>query len=599
MRFTHLDQSTRSVQLAAGTLDVRLLHGTDGTTTIDTPSITVEPRRAGSYRVTVTPDGQTLVTVRAGDAQINTPQGSQDLQPGSTLVAQGEAANPSIQTEAAIALDDFDHFNAERDRADTPAVADAAFVNPDIGGVEDLDANGKWVVDGSYGHVWVPANVGPDWAPYRDGRWVWEEGYGWTWIAAEPWGWAPYHYGSWYNSPAYGWCWYPPQPAVFVPWRPALVAFIGFGGGGGFSLGFGGGAAFGSIGWVPLAPFEPYHPWWGNRYGYGYGPAVTNINVNITNVTVYKNVQYNAVTSVTSQRFLQGNFTHNVPVPQAQLAQAHVFRGAIPVVPTASNLRFTNSAAPPAVRVRSGLLAQSFAGKPATAVQRTPFAAQRVALATTTHAPLTPLHFTDAQTTPLVQNHALEQSAPQPGRAATQSAPAAGTQNAWSRFNATRSPEGTTAHDNATTHDNPATHDNATTRDNSAVRENSSTRENATTRENTAPEHTSTIPSYGHADTETNRAPADTYHAPADTYHAPASDAKRPTDTYRVPPADTYHAPQHSANTETGGYPTHASAQYRAAHAPAPNAHASAAPKHSGSPAPHAQKSESERDSHR
>ena len=42
-------------------------------------------------------------------------------------------------------------------------------------------------------------------------------------------------------------------------WSPALVGFFGFGGGVGVGVGFG----FGGIGWVPLAPFEVFHPWWG------------------------------------------------------------------------------------------------------------------------------------------------------------------------------------------------------------------------------------------------------------------------------------------------------------------------------------------------
>jgi hypothetical protein len=407
LRFNHLDPANRNIQLAAGTLDLHLSHGTDGSSVIDTPSIEVKPQAGGTYRVSITGDGKTLVTVRSGSAQIDTPQGAQNLQPGTTLSAQGDAANPSLQFTSAIAYDSFDRFNADRDRADTPAIADAGFVNADVGGVEDLDTYGRWVSDGSYGHVWVPASVGSDWAPYRNGRWVWEAGYGWTWVASEPWGWAPYHYGSWYNSPTYGWCWYPPQPHVYVPWRPALVAFIGLGGGGsGFSLSFGGGNAFGQIGWVPLAPFEPYHPWWGNGYGQRNGTVVNNLTrvtnvTNITNINVYKNLQYNAASSVSSQRFLQGDFAHNEAVTAPQLRGAQAFHGALPVVPTASNLRFSAAPATPPVTVHPALMQRAFAGH-AVAVQRTPFTTERVSLATATRAAVTPLHFKDAQSTPVV-----------------------------------------------------------------------------------------------------------------------------------------------------------------------------------------------------
>jgi hypothetical protein len=217
-----------------------------------------------------------------------------------------------------------------------------------------------------------------------------------------------------------------------------MVAFIGFGGGGGFSLGASGGFGFGQIGWVPLAPFETYHPWWGNRYGYGYGyggPTVVNSVVNI-NVTAYRNIQYNAVTSVTSERFIQGNFAHPVAVAPAALVSARVFRGALPVVPTESNLRFSASVAAPGVGVRAAFVQRSFAGS-AAVVTRTPFAAQRVALAGATHAAITPLHFQDAQTTPLASARPLG-TAPAAGtRVPAAGAPA----SAWSRFNATRTPE--------------------------------------------------------------------------------------------------------------------------------------------------------------
>jgi hypothetical protein len=450
MRFTHLDTNERSLQLAAGTLELRLMQSPVGTTSIDTPSISIKPQQGGQYRVSVTADGQTLVTVRSGDAQIDTPQGGQDITAGTTLVAQGDAANPTLHTQGALALDDFDRFNAARDQAHAAALGQTSFVNADIDGVDDLAANGRWVTDGAYGHVWIPAAVGPDWAPYRDGRWVWEDGYGWTWIADEPWGWAPYHYGSWYHSPDYGWCWYPPQPRVYVPWRPALVAFIGFGAGADVALGFGGGGGFGTIGWVPLAPFEPYHPWWGNRYGVAGPTSVTNITTvtNVTNVTtinVYRNVNSGAVSSVSSQRFLQGNFNHNIAVPAAQLRSATVFTGAPPIVPTASNLRFSRSAAPPALAVNAALVQRSFVGHAVT-VARTPFTTQRVAFAAATHATLTPLHFKNAQTTPLGSVQALPPTtqrardfAAPPSAARTTTTTTTPT-GAWSRFNQAHAP---------------------------------------------------------------------------------------------------------------------------------------------------------------
>src|SRR5665213_3584036 len=53
IRFTKLDPADRQMQLAAGTIDLRLFGDTDGRSAIDTPSISIVPRTAGSFRVAV------------------------------------------------------------------------------------------------------------------------------------------------------------------------------------------------------------------------------------------------------------------------------------------------------------------------------------------------------------------------------------------------------------------------------------------------------------------------------------------------------------------------------------------------------------------
>ncbi len=49
-------------------------------------------------------------------------------------------------------------------------------------------------------------------------------------------------------------------------WAPAYVGFFGFGPGLGIGVGFG----FGGVGWVALAPFEVFHPWWGRGFYGGF-----------------------------------------------------------------------------------------------------------------------------------------------------------------------------------------------------------------------------------------------------------------------------------------------------------------------------------------
>ncbi|MBV8751041.1 MAG: hypothetical protein JO103_15140 [Candidatus Eremiobacteraeota bacterium] len=350
--------------------------------------------------MSVTGDGQTVVTVRSGDAAIVTPQGDQALTPGTTLFAQGPASGPSITTQQSIALDDFDRFNQDRDVRYQHAVAQDRYVNPDIVGGADLDSYGRWVPDPRYGEVWVPSNVASDWSPYSDGRWVWEDAFGWTWVGNEPWGWAPYHYGRWYHSAADGWAWYPPRPAVVVTtWQPALVAFVGFGGGGGVSL------SFGNVGWVPLAPYEPFHPWWGPHWNNN-TTIVNNTTVvnNITNnyygnvnngvqVTHYRNLLANGATYVSRSNFVAGHFEQRSVMTTTQLRSAtsvQVARGPIPIVPTAANLRYTDHAVAPQLAARPVTMSErTFAGA-AVVAKRTPFEQQRTTLATVTHVRLTP-----------------------------------------------------------------------------------------------------------------------------------------------------------------------------------------------------------------
>jgi FecR protein len=408
MRLTRLDGDARAIQVAEGTVELRLMRGTEGRADIDTPSVTVRPRLSGSYRVSVTGDGRTLVTVRSGDAVIVTPQGDRSLTAGSTLVAQGPASNPSITTQTAVALDEFDRFNQDRDARYERALADEKYVSRDIVGADDLNTYGRWAPDSTYGQVWVPANVASDWAPYRNGRWVWEEGFGWTWVGYEPWGWAPYHYGAWYRSPAYGWCWYPPQYGAYTPWRPGLVAFFSFGGG--------------SIGWVPLAPYEPWHPWWG-RHWHG-SPTIVNNTTIVNNYydnddvirRTYRNAQY-GVTTVPGKRFLLGRFERPAVMKPSELRNVQIVRGALPIVPTAQNLRYSDRPVAPHLALHPPIVQGAFAGE-AAPVRRMPFEQQRTAIDAATNGTATP------QTTHV--RHTLQAADPRPAG------------DPWSRFGANR-----------------------------------------------------------------------------------------------------------------------------------------------------------------
>ncbi len=343
LRFTSLDPSDSTLQVAQGTVEMRVLDVTGDRPLVQTPSIGIRPAVAGRYRINVTNDGNTLLSVRSGSATLVSPLGSQTIATGTTVMVSGSSSSPQISTVANIAYDDFDSWNSQRDQFVAAAAGDP-YANTGIPGLADLDAYGHWVSYPSYGQVWVASSYPANWAPYQNGRWVWQPYYGWTWVGYEPWGWAPYHYGRWFYAGRLGWAWYPGPVYVRPVYQPALVAFFGFGGGGsGFSFNL----SFGNVGWVPLAPYEAYHPWWGPRYVnrttvvYNY-TNITNItNVNITKI--YRNASVpHAVSAVTGTNFTNGGAYHYVPVNAQDLHNAALVRSALPVVPTKQNLTYTN-----------------------------------------------------------------------------------------------------------------------------------------------------------------------------------------------------------------------------------------------------------------
>jgi hypothetical protein len=319
------------LQLATGTIEYRVLRDQNAAVELDTPSISIRPQRSGEYRVTVTPDGTTTVTVRSGQAEIYSPRGSQTLSAGRTMLARGSQSDPEFQMEAAIPRDQFDDWNHNRDQ-DLLRSRSYQYVATDVYGAEDLDPYGSWVPS-TYGNVWAP-RVAANWAPYSSGRWVWEDYYGWTWVSYDPWGWAPYHYGRWFRNGGYGWCWWPGARSQRYYWRPALVAFFGFGGGVNVGIGFG------NVGWTALAPFEAWHPWYGRRAWGGYRNQTIINNINIYNS--YRNSRFNnGVVYTQFNRFGQGHGAF-LSMNGSQIRNASLVRGQLPVTPTRSSLAFVN-----------------------------------------------------------------------------------------------------------------------------------------------------------------------------------------------------------------------------------------------------------------
>lgn len=294
---------------------------------VDTPNAAFTMDRAGYYRLNVDQDGSHFITRRNGRATVVPAGGTVfTLAPSQEVLVTG-TGTPGVSLTEAPEPDGWDRWNTAR-TDELAAPSSARYLPPDVYGADTLDQHGGWRQVPRYGTVWVPAGLGPDWAPYSRGQWIWDPFYGWTWIDDAPWGWAPFHYGRWVYLSGF-WAWAPGPVAVRSIYAPALVVFFNSGGGVSLSIG----TATPMLSWVALSWGEPLTPWWGPRgfvgrpwWGGWHGPRVDH-------PTRFQNTQVNhAVVAVQ-----HGQFGHG-PVP-----------GPLPVKPSTASLSAgpTTSVRPP------------------------------------------------------------------------------------------------------------------------------------------------------------------------------------------------------------------------------------------------------------
>ena len=304
----NLDDTTTQLKVGLGTVSTHVRDlPPGGSYEIDTPNLALGLTGPGDYRVDVAPNGaSTTVTVRSGSATVYGSNGQYPLSPGQQVVFTGTDLQVAQQS-AAPAPDALDQWAASRDAAEQRSVS-ARYVSRDIPGYQDLDANGTWRETPNYGAVWVPNDTPADWAPYHDGHWIWQAPWGWTWVDDAPWGFAPYHYGRWAHVDD-SWAWVPGPVAVSQPpaYAPALVAFVGGGGGPDWSVALTvGGVAAAGCAWFALGPGEAWHPGWGGWSPHYYERVNRNIVVN--NVTVNKTVNVTNITNITNINKTYVNF---------------------------------------------------------------------------------------------------------------------------------------------------------------------------------------------------------------------------------------------------------------------------------------------------
>ena len=321
--FLNLDDHTVQLQLSSGAINIRVRRlDQDDAFEIDTPTLAFTVSEPGNYRLNASDDGTyTVVNLRDGGGQATGNGQTYTLHAGQQGTFSGtDSLNADVENIGGP--DQFDSWASGRDRRYDDSRS-AKYLSHDVVGYEDLDDNGDWRDDPSYGHVWFPTRVEAGWAPYHTGHWDWIAPWGYTWVDDSAWGYAPFHYGRWVTVGG-RWGWIAGPVEVRAVYAPALVVFIG-GGPGGFG---------GNVGWFALGPREVYVPPYQVSRGYMNRVNISNTTVNTTVITnVYNTTIINKTTSITNVTYANRNVQGAVTVvPQRAFAGAQpVARAAVAV----------------------------------------------------------------------------------------------------------------------------------------------------------------------------------------------------------------------------------------------------------------------------
>ena len=364
VQLTELDDTRVAATQSQGETYLRITDLQPGQDyTIATPRGVVTITQDGAYDITAgdagTPTTLAVLYGAAAIGQLQVPAGQ-----------EGYLSGTSSQTTAQLGPLQQDSFmQSITAQMAPPPPPYAPPVVQQMTGVGELSNYGDWSQSPQYGAVWYP-NVAPGWAPYREGHWAYVAPWGWTWVDAEPWGFAPFHYGRWVQ---YGgrWGWVPAaySPGGYGPvyqpvYAPAVVNFVGLGAGVAITASL---LSQGSIGWVPLAPDEPYYPCYHTDHDY-----LRRINrvdvrnyqqININNyhtLVVNHYVDRSGATFIPAQDMARGAPVANYgrPIPGRIFAQAHPMPGDF------NRALRPNFSPPPAPAPRPGNFAQHRAPPP-------------------------------------------------------------------------------------------------------------------------------------------------------------------------------------------------------------------------------------------
>jgi FecR protein len=279
---------------------------------VATPGGAVDFYEPGLYQIGVGNDGNTMISVLSGLAEVVGLAGSGQLSKGDVLTLVAATAGQALLSKIAPdlaggMLDDYFGYRYPYTYDGRYSDYDAYLNDPyyydpyqrsvsyrylpeDIAGAYDLDYYGDWVDVDNYGRCWSP-RVNDGWAPYRNGYWDVDEVWGPTWVSEEPWGWTPYHYGRWAQV-SNRWLWVPQEAIAQPVYAPALVAFVPI-------------AQANQIAWVPLAPGEAYVP---RYYDAGYNAQYLTSPQEVTRIVSVQQTYVNlaapsAITAVPVEQF--------------------------------------------------------------------------------------------------------------------------------------------------------------------------------------------------------------------------------------------------------------------------------------------------------
>jgi len=336
LTLTNISDQYEQIGLAAGTFRLRVFQMDPGSQIeVDTPNGAAIVTSPGDYRFEAFPQNDSqaassIVTINSGNAQITGPGINQPLSGGYSIGLFG--TNPvELQYLDVPQYDDLDSWSLSLDQRLQNSVS-ARYVSRQMVGYGDLDAYGSWNPNTEYGPGWFPTNVPYGWQPYSLGHWAYVAPWGYTWVDDAPWGFAPFHYGRW--SLVDGrWGWFPGPPQVRPIYSPALVAFVGGGGGLSIGINIGTGGGVGISAWFPIGVGEPYVPWYRCSPVYARQVNVTNVNVAvIRNTTIVNNYNTYITKTVINNTVINNKTVNNVTVNNFNYSN----RAAVTAVPASA-----------------------------------------------------------------------------------------------------------------------------------------------------------------------------------------------------------------------------------------------------------------------